>query len=91
MVDSETVNQLKKNRNDLNFLHRHIAGEDVAGMLHRDAGSRALIIDLHRRLKSGMLLAISHDSIISAILAFGGRKPDPWPEPLCGASIRFFD
>jgi broad specificity phosphatase PhoE len=73
------------------LLRKHIAGEEVPGMLHRDHGSKRMLSDLFQFYKEGSLtLAISHDSIISALLAFGGCSYEPWPEPLCGAVIDFF-
>ena len=79
------------NHRDLRYyLRRHIEGYDVPGMLHRDIGSKRLLSFLtHFNDRGGLTLAISHDSIIAAILASDGNNAEPWPEPLCGAIIRF--
>lgn len=78
----------KEKKMDLGFLRRHIAGEAIPGMRSRDEGIRLLVSACSGHVShSGVLLAISHDSIIAALLAHGGSDPDPWPEPLCGATL----
>jgi len=92
VVDLELLEKTMKSSNckDLMYyLRHHIDGYDVPGMLHRDLGSKKLLSDLtHFNGREGLTLAISHDSIIAAILASDGNDAEPWPEPLCGAVIR---
>lgn len=89
VINPEVVSGIMTNDSDLNFLHKHIAGEDIPGMLNRDIGCRYLIEEIQRyHKKNELILCISHDSIIAALLAFGDCDPDPWPEPLCGLLIQ---
>lgn len=88
VIDPESVIQSTKEDGDWSFLYRHIAGEEIPGMLQRDVGSRRMISELRKNvMDDGLLLAISHDSIIAALLSHGNCNPDPWPDPLCGAAI----
>jgi hypothetical protein len=93
VVDPELFEKTMKRSNckDLMYyLRRHIDGYDVPGMLHRDLGSKKLLSDLtYFNGREGLTLAISHDSIIAAILASDGNDAEPWPEPLCGAVIKW--
>jgi len=89
VIDPESVIQTTKDDGNWCFLDRHIAGEYVPGMLHRDVGYRRMISDLGKHVNQGsVLLGTSHDSIIAALLAHGGLNPNPWPEPLCGARVK---
>lgn len=72
--------------NDWSFLDRHIAGEQIPGMRHRDAGAADFVKELYPA-SSGYVICISHDSIIAAIAASFGLNPNPWPEPLEGLRI----
>lgn len=75
---------------DLGFLLRHIDGQEIPGMRNRDMGCELLVKELKGKvMDNDLLLAISHDSIIAALLAYGGQNPNPWPEPLCGAMVDF--
>ena len=91
VVDPAAVKGLVKaarEEGEHDFLHRHIAGVKILGMLHRDVGVQRLLSDL--RFFGGvedLVVAISHDYIISSVLAHFGQDPDPWPEPLCGVVI----
>lgn len=88
MIDTEVVSKIMRKDPELNFLHRLIAGEPIPGMLNRDIGCRNLIVEIRQfSSENGLILGISHDSIIAALLAYGGNDPDPWPEPLCGSVI----
>ncbi len=91
VVDLELIDKTVKNakeRGVIDFLVDHINGKQVPGMLDRDIGVNRLLTDMTQfGGREELILAISHDSIIAATLAFGGLDPDPWPEPLCGASI----
>jgi len=88
VVDTVAIRGLVKaarEEGDREFLHRHIAGEKIPGMLHRDVGVRRLLSDLlFFGGKDDLIVAISHDYIIASVLAYYGEDPDPWPEPLCG-------
>lgn len=91
VYDMELLNEAINGEGGLStLLRKHIAGKLVLGMLQRDHGSKRMISDLFQFYEEGSLtLAISHDSIISALLAHGDCNYDPWPEPLCGAAIEF--
>ena len=90
VIDPESIIQTTKKDGNWNFLYRHIEGEEVSGMLHRDVGSRRVITEMGKLVTDkSVLLAISHDSIIAALLAHGGSNPNPWPDPLCGAIFSF--
>ena len=91
VVQPDAVNQLVKAAHEAgnhDFLNEHIAGKQMPGMLHRDLGVQRLLTDLqYFRGKDDLVVAISHDYIISSVLAFFGENPDPWPEPLCGVVL----
>ena len=88
VIDQQKLHEMVEIEHDWGFLKRHINGENVPGMRDRDKGCEMLITELSSTVdESDFILAVSHDSIIAAVLAYGGRNPDPWPQPLCGASL----
>ena len=91
VVDPKAVSDLVKAARDAgehDFLNDHIAGQKIPGMLHRDLGVQRLLTDLRFfGGKNDLIVAISHDYIISSALAYFGEEPNPWPEPLCGTLI----
>jgi broad specificity phosphatase PhoE len=89
VTDQKKVGELVSTEKNWGFLKRHISGYDIPGMRHRDDGCKLIFTTLAERMnESDLILAISHDSIIAAILAYGGLNPDPWPQPLCGTHIK---
>ena len=70
------------------LLERYARGENIPAMMPRDDGTQRLCARLFAAAGNGYLLAISHDSIIAAVMASLGLPAEPWPGYLEGVVIR---
>lgn len=92
VIDSQEVSRQLKGMDDdaaMNFFREHIEGEPKAGMASLADGSRALLAEVADGVGIGLVLAVSHDVIISALAAHLSILDYGWPDPLCGLTIRF--
>lgn len=92
VIDSKAVSDQLEGLDDqgtMDFFREHIHGTAKPGMASLAGGSSALLRELVESHTEGLVLAVSHDVIISALAAHLGLYDDEWPEPLCGLVIKF--
>ena len=92
VIDSKVVSRQLEGLNDegvMDFFQEHIDGAAKPGMASIAEGSAALLEEVLGTQTGGLVLAISHDVIISALAAHLGIDDYGWPDPLCGLVIRF--
>lgn len=92
VIDSEVVSGQLKGMDEhrtMGFFREHIDGAIKPGMASLAEGSVVLLEELVSTHRDGLVLAVSHDVIISALAAHLGINDKEWPEPLCGIAIRF--
>ena len=92
VIDSKVVSRQLEGLDDdgvMGFFREHIDGIAKPGMALLADGSAALLKELVGSHTQGLVLAVSHDVIISALAAYLGLQDGGWPEPLCGLVIRF--
>lgn len=92
VIDSKVVSRQLEGLDDdgvMGFFREHIEGTDKPGMATLEEGSEALLKELVEPNTEGLVLAVSHDVIISALAAHLGVFDGEWPEPLCGLVIQF--
>merc|ERR1712034_232562 len=71
----------------------HMEGEEIDGLLHRNDGTQNLITFLLKKKTKPLLIALSHDSIIQAVLKTQNPELEAcdsaptWPKYLEGAHI----
>ena len=91
VIDSKLVSHQLEGLDDdgaMGFFQEHIDGTTKPGMASLADGSAALLKEFVESRTGGLVLAISHDVIISALAAHLGVHDGEWPEPLCGLVIR---
>lgn len=91
VIDSKVVSRQLEGLDDegaMGFFQEHIDGTAKPGMASLADGSAALLKELVESHTEGLVLAVSHDVIISALAAHLGVHDGEWPEPLCGLIIR---
>ena len=91
VIDSKVVSHQLEGLDDdgaMGFFQEHINGTTKPGMASLADGSAALLKEFVESHTGGLVLAISHDVIISALAAHLGVHDGEWPEPLCGLVIR---
>ena len=92
VIDSKVVSHQLEGLDDdgtTGFFREHIEGAAKPGMASIAEGSAALLEEVLGTQTDGLVLAISHDVIISALAAHLGIDDYGWPDPLCGLVIRF--
>lgn len=92
VVDSKVVSRQLEGLDDdgaMGFFREHIEGTTKPGMASLAKGSAVLLKELVESNTEGLVLAVSHDVIISALAAHLGVFDGEWPEPLCGLVIQF--
>lgn len=92
VIDSKVVSRQLEGLDDddaMGFFRDHIDGAAKPGMASLADGAAKLLKELIGTHTDGLVLAVSHDVIISALAAHLGIHDEGWPEPLCGLTIRF--
>ena len=92
VMDSRVVSRQLKGLDDdgaMRFFREHIEGKQKEGMASLADGSKALLAAFAEGSVEGLVLAVSHDVIISALAAHLSIRDYGWPDPLCGLTIRF--
>ena len=96
VVDHEEVSKVFKQIGALNFINRFLAG-DMAGIKAPHKGGLDLLALLfqHQPKHGHLLLAVSHDTLLSAFLAVmmgvGEISWDDWPKMMEGVFLWFDD
>lgn len=92
VIDSKAVSDQLEGLDDhgtMDFFREHINGTAKPGMASLADGSSALLKELVESHTEGLVLAVSHDVVISALAVHLGLNDGGWPEPLCGLVFRF--
>ena len=91
VIDSKAVSDQLEGLDEhgtMDYFREHINGTTKPGMASLADGSAAILNELVGSHTEGLVLAVSHDVIISALAAHLGVCDGGWPEPLCGLFIR---
>jgi broad specificity phosphatase PhoE len=62
-------------------------GEKIDGMRSLREGSEMILDTLYPSSNNEFTLAVSHETIITALGAYLGGNPHEWPDPLCGIHV----
>ena len=70
-----------------NLFISHMKGEKIDGMRSLREGSEMILDTLYPSSNNEFTLAVSHETIITALGAYLGGNPHEWPDPLCGIHV----